>query len=122
MRDKDGRILLTQRPEHKHMGGLWEFPGGKVDEGESPETALARELAEELGLEVEVGAPLTFGIHEETDLRIILLFYRVRIEAGDPRGLEGQIVSWVDAADLPSYKTPPADAELVRRLASGEVV
>lgn len=120
IRDGDGRILLTRRPEDKHMGGLWEFPGGKVDNGESPEEALLRELEEELGLEVEIELPLIFGVHEETGLRILLLFYRARIRAGEPTGREGQALKWVSAADLPAVPTPPADAELVRRLALGD--
>ena len=121
IRDSNGRILLTRRPENKHMGGLWEFPGGKVESGESPEAALVRELEEELGLEVEIGNPLTFAVHEEGGLRILLLFYRVRIVAGDPHGREGQALRWVEASDLSSYPTPPADAKLVRQLTAGEI-
>ena len=98
------------------MGGLWEFPGGKVETGENPLDALARELDEELGLEIGVEKPLTFAVHEEPGLRILLLFFEVEILGGLPRGHEGQRIEWVDAADLPSYPTPPADAELVRRL------
>ncbi len=117
IRDTDGRVLLTRRPPGSHMEGLWEFPGGKVDDGEAPRDALARELTEELGLEVRVEQPITFAVHEEPGLRILLLFYSVRIVAGEPRGREGQAVTWVPVIDLPSYPTPPADAEIVRRLA-----
>ena len=117
IRAADGRVLLTKRPLGSHMGGLWEFPGGKVDDGEAPHDALARELREELGLEVQVERPITFAVHEEPGLRILLLFYAVQIVDGEPRGREGQAVKWVSVTDLPSYPTPPADAEIVRRLA-----
>jgi 8-oxo-dGTP diphosphatase len=117
IRDTDDRVLLTKRPPGSHMEGLWEFPGGKVDDGEAPRDALARELHEELGLEVRVEQPITFAVHEEPGLRILLLFYAVSIAAGEPRGREGQAVRWVPAAQLPSYPTPPADAEIVRWLA-----
>ena len=117
IRAADGRVLLTKRPLGSHMGGLWEFPGGKVDAGEAPHDALARELREELGLEVRVERPITFAVHEEPGLRILLLFYAVQIVYGEPRGREGQAVKWVSVTDLPSYPTPPADAEIVRLLA-----
>ncbi len=119
IRDAGGRILMTRRAKDGHMGDLWEFPGGKIDTGEGPADALIRELDEELGITVAVENPLTFAVHEEPGLRILLLFYRARIEAGDPRGREGQPVEWVPAADLPSYPTPPADAELVQQLVDG---
>jgi len=98
------------------MGGLWEFPGGKVNDGEAPEQALRRELLEELGLSTAIDAPITFAVHEETKLRVLLLFYAVRIAEGEPESLEGQAIAWVDTADLADYPTPPADAELVRFL------
>jgi len=115
--DTDRRVLLTKRPPGSHMGGLWEFPGGKVDDGEAPHDALARELHEELGLEVRVEEPITCAVHEEPGLRILLLFYAVKIVDGEPRGREGQAVEWVPVTELPSLPTPPADAEIVRRLA-----
>ncbi len=95
------------------MGGLWEFPGGKIDGGEAPADALVRELAEELGIAVEVERPLTFAVHEEPGLRILLLFYSARILSGSPRGHEGQAVEWVAVSELDSRPTPPADADLV---------
>jgi 8-oxo-dGTP diphosphatase len=119
--DAEGRVLLTQRPADTHMGGLWEFPGGKIDGDEAYSDALARELEEELGIEVEVKKPLTFAVHEEFGLRILLLFFEARIVSGEPRGHEGQAVRWVPASELPSYPTPPADAELVRLLADGSI-
>ncbi len=117
IRDEDGRYLLARRPSGRHMAGLWEFPGGKVDDGEAPAAALVRELAEELDVTAAVEAPLTFAVHEEPGRRILLLFYSARILAGVPRPLEGQEVAWVAPANLPSYPTPPADAALVERLA-----
>ena len=116
IRDREGRVLLTRRPEGRHMGGLWEFPGGKVNDGEAPEEALTRELLEELGLTAAIEGPITFAVHEETELRILLLFYAVRIVTGEPESLDGQTIAWVDTADLADYPTPPADAELVRLL------
>lgn len=103
------------------MGGLWEFPGGKVEDGEAPAAALVRELEEELDIVVEVDRPLTFAVHEEPGLRILLLFYSARIISGEPHGHEGQAVKWVSATELPSYPTPPADSDLVRRLAAGSI-
>ena len=121
IRDPGGRVLMTQRPEGRHMGGLWEFPGGKIDRGEAPADALVRELEEELGIEIAVEQPLTFAVHEEPGLRILLLFYGARIVSGEPHGHEGQGVEWVPITDLPSYPTPPADAELIRRLVGNPI-
>jgi 8-oxo-dGTP diphosphatase len=101
------------------MGGLWEFPGGKVEPGESPAAALGRELEEELGLVAEIGAPMTFAVHEEPGMRILLLFYAAVIVGGRPEALEGQEIAWVAPDDLASYPTPPADRGLVRRLMDG---
>ena len=117
--DPDGRVLLTRRPDDRHMGGLWEFPGGKVDPGESPTEALARELVEELDLAVEVREPITFAVHDEPGLRILLLFYAATIVSGTPRSLDGQELAWVQTGDLERYPTPPADAQLVARLIDG---
>lgn len=116
IRDHHGRLLLAQRPADRHMGGLWEFPGGKVVPGESPAAALRRELAEELGIATEIGEPVTFAVHEEPGLRILLLFFAVQILSGAPRALDGQRLAWVGPADLGRYPTPPADAALVRKL------
>ena len=113
-------MLLTRRPDDSHMGGLWEFPGGKVDDGEAPADALVRELREELGVDAAVERPITFAVHEEQGLRILLLFYAACILDGEPKGKEGQAVAWVPIAELASYPAPPADADLVRRLRTGE--
>lgn len=116
IRDLRGRVMLTRRPEGLHMGGLWEFPGGKVENGESPADALARELAEELSLRAEVGRPITFAVHEEPGMRIVLLFYGVSLDGQTPEPVEGQEIVWVEPERLHEYPTPPADAELVRLL------
>jgi 8-oxo-dGTP diphosphatase len=118
IRDREGRILLTRRPEGTHMAGLWEFPGGKVLDGESPAAALQRELCEELGVEARTGTPITFAVHEEEGLRIVLLFFEARIISGEPRPREGQQLAWVAGSDLGRFPTPPADAALVERLAA----
>lgn len=121
IRDDSDRVLLAQRPAGRHMAGLWEFPGGKVAGGESPATALERELREELGVEAEVGAPVTFAVHEEPGLRILLLFYDAELVRGAPHGREGQLVRWVRLSELAAYPTPPADAGLIDRLAADAV-
>ena len=99
------------------MGGLWEFPGGKVEPGESPAAALERELAEELAARVRVGRPVTFAVHEEPGLRILLLFYAVALDGSRPAPAEGQEIVWVAPERLHDFPTPPADAELVDLLA-----
>jgi len=99
------------------MEGLWEFPGGKVDDGESPQAALVRELHEELGITTRIGAPVTFAVHEEPSMRILLLFFTTTILAGTPRPMDGQDLRWVEPALLPTLATPPADAELISLLA-----
>jgi 8-oxo-dGTP diphosphatase len=113
--DADGRVLLTQRPEGKSMAGLWEFPGGKVEAGETPEEALIRELREELGIETKVAclAPLTFASHSYDDFHLLMPLYICRRYEGIARGLEGQAIKWVRAKDLRNYAMPPADDPLV---------
>ena len=115
---QEGRILLVQRPDHAPMGGLWEFPGGKVEPGETPEAALARELAEELGITVAVGPRYHVTEHRYPGgPNVRLLFYPCTITGGTPQLLWGQACRWVAPADLPIYPTPAADQEVVARLA-----
>jgi 8-oxo-dGTP diphosphatase len=116
--DADGRVLLAQRPEGKAMAGLWEFPGGKVDLGETPEAALIRELAEELGIDVAASclAPFTFASHAYPDFHLLMPLYVCRKWSGIPMPREGQRLRWVRAAQLADYPMPPADTPLVAML------
>ena len=113
--DKAGRVLLAQRPEGKSLAGLWEFPGGKVEPGESPETALIRELHEELGIETWSSclAPLTFASHAYADFHLLMPLFACRRWQGIPHPHEGQKLAWVRAAELGDYPMPPADIPLI---------
>lgn len=113
--DVDGRILLTQRPEGKSMAGLWEFPGGKIEPGETPEAALIRELHEELAINTWASclAPLTFASHSYPDFHLLMPLFACRKWEGIVQGREGQALKWVRAADLRSYPMPPADIPLI---------
>lgn len=113
--DDRGRILLAQRPPGKSMAGLWEFPGGKVNPGERLEAALARELEEELGIRVDVGAmaPITFASHAYADFYLIMPLFLVEGWTGTPAGKEGQALEWVAATRLGSKPMPPADLPLL---------
>ncbi|MBO28148.1 MAG: 8-oxo-dGTP diphosphatase MutT [Rhodobacteraceae bacterium] len=113
--DPDGRVLLTQRPEGKSMAGLWEFPGGKIEPGETPEAALIRELQEELGIDTWASclAPLTFASHSYESFHLLMPLFACRKWEGIPRGLEGQALKWVRPLDLKSYPMPPADLPLI---------
>lgn len=116
--DSDGRILLAQRPEGKSLAGLWEFPGGKVEAGETPEETLIRELDEELGIRTKVAclAPLTFASHTYEDFHLLMPLYVCRRWSGTPAALEGQELAWVRPARLGDYPMPPADRPLVALL------
>ena len=113
--DPDGRILLAQRPEGKSLAGLWEFPGGKVEMGETPEAALIRELSEELGIETKSSclAPLTFASHSYEDFHLLMPLFACRRWQGIPSPKEGQNLAWVRAGDLRNYPMPPADIPLI---------
>jgi 8-oxo-dGTP diphosphatase len=116
--DADGRVLLAQRPEGKSMAGLWEFPGGKVNPGETPETALIRELGEELGIDVAASclAPLTFASHSYPGFHLLMPLYVCRKWSGTPVAREGQRLAWVRPARLGDYPMPPADTPLIATL------
>ncbi|MBR9767803.1 MAG: 8-oxo-dGTP diphosphatase MutT [Paracoccaceae bacterium] len=113
--DPDGRVLLAQRPEGKSMAGLWEFPGGKVEAGETPEDALVRELHEELGIETWSSclAPLTFASHTYDDFHLLMPLFACRKWDGIVQGKEGQKLAWVQAKDLKEYPMPPADIPII---------
>lgn len=113
--DADNRILLAQRPEGKSLAGLWEFPGGKLEQGETPEQALIRELSEELSITVKQDclSPLTFASHTYEKFHLLMPLYICRRYQGIPRGAEGQNLKWVKAADLNQYPMPDADKPIV---------
>lgn len=116
--DADGRVLIAQRPQGKTLAGLWEFPGGKLDAGERPETALIRELDEELGIKVEEPclAPLTFASYAYPDFHLLMPLYVCRRWQGFVTPREGQALKWVWPGDLRNYPMPPADAPLIPAL------
>ncbi|UYO49617.1 (deoxy)nucleoside triphosphate pyrophosphohydrolase [Rhodopseudomonas palustris] len=113
--DADNRVLIAQRPKHKQLGGLWEFPGGKLDPGERPEAALIRELDEELGITVKEAclAPLTFASHAYEDFHLLMPLYVCRRWEGMAMPREGQELAWVRANKLRDYPMPPADLPLI---------
>ncbi|MBD9651967.1 8-oxo-dGTP diphosphatase MutT [Ensifer sp. PDNC004] len=113
--DSDGRILLAQRPEGKSLAGLWEFPGGKVEAGETPEETLIRELEEELGIRTKVAclAPLTFASHTYDEFHLLMPLYVCRRYEGVATGREGQAIKWVRPKALRDYPMPPADEPLI---------
>lgn len=116
--DVDGRVLIAQRPQGKALEGLWEFPGGKIHDGERPETALIRELDEELGIAVEEAclAPLTFASHAYPDFHLLMPLYICRRWKGFVTAKENQALKWVFPRDLRAYPMPPADAPLIPAL------
>jgi len=117
--DADGRVLITRRPDDRPMGGLWEFPGGKVEPGEAPEDALIRELAEEVGVSVTKAclAPLTFASHAYRSFHLLMPLYVCRRWSGHPNAREGQALKWVRPNRLRDFPMPPADEPLISHLA-----
>ncbi|HWA92256.1 MAG TPA: (deoxy)nucleoside triphosphate pyrophosphohydrolase [Rhizomicrobium sp.] len=116
--DADGRVLIAQRPPQKAMGGLWEFPGGKIEAGETPEATLIRELGEELGIVVQEAclAPFTFASHAYTDFHLLMPLYVCRRWEGTPRPLEHTALKWVRPKELSAWPMPPADVPLIPML------
>ncbi len=113
---REGRVLIARRPAGDPLGEVWEFPGGKIELGETPALALARELAEELGIAVEVGAEIERIDHDYPHLRLTLIVHLCPRFAGEPRGLAGQALAWVEPEALGRYAFPAADARLLARL------
>lgn len=113
--DRDGRVLIAQRPEGKAMAGLWEFPGGKVEPGETPEAALIRELEEELGIDTWASclAPLTFVSHRYERFHLLMPLYACRKWQGVPTAREHAALKWVGVRELAAYPMPPADKPLL---------
>ena len=113
--DTDSRILLAQRPEGKSFAGYWEFPGGKIEKGETPEAALIREIREELGVETQDSclAPVSFASHPYDDFHLILLLYVCRRWQNTPQALEGGALEWVRPQRLRDYQMPPANLEFI---------
>ena len=116
--DADHRVLIAQRPADKALGGLWEFPGGKLEAGERPEEALIRELDEELGIAVQKPclAPLTFASHSYPDMHLLMPLYICRRWSGTPGSREGQALRWVRPRALRDFPMPPADEPLIPAL------
>jgi 8-oxo-dGTP diphosphatase len=116
--DADGRVLIAQRPVGKPMAGLWEFPGGKVEDGEQPEQSLIRELKEELGVAVSEDclAPLAFASHAYPDFHLLMPLYVCRRWEGTVTATEGQQLAWVRPNRLRDYEMPPADVPLISHL------
>jgi 8-oxo-dGTP diphosphatase len=113
--ERDGKILITRRPKGAHLEGLWEFPGGKPEPGETTEGALAREVREELGVTFAPSERIAEVDWRYPDRHVRITFFRGSID-GEPRPLEGQEMAWVAPADLPRYEFPPADAAVLERL------
>ncbi len=113
IRGADGRVLIARRPDDKHQGGLWEFPGGKVEEGEAVQAALSRELEEELGIRVSAARPLIQVHHDYPDKQVLLDVWEVTAFDGEPHGAEGQPLVWVESRDLSDYAFPAANQPII---------
>ncbi len=114
----DGRVLLTRRAEGQHLAGLWEFPGGKLEEAEAPEATVVRECREECGIEVEVTDILDVTHHRYPEKEVLLLFYRCELRAGEVQHLQVADHAWVLPAELDDYPLPPADERVVAKIKS----
>lgn len=119
---RSGALLIAQRPAGSHLAGLWEFPGGKREDGEPWNACLVRELREELGVEVDVGELFEEVIHSYPEKTVRLRFFRARIVSGEPRAIGCAAVRWVTREALSRHAFPPADAALIRRLMESDTV
>jgi len=113
---RDGKILITRRPDHVHLGGLWEFPGGKVEGGESLTAALRREILEELGIKIEVLTQCFSTEFHYAEKSVHLHFFDCAITEGEPRAIHSTELRWVDLAELCSFSFPEADKDLIAHL------
>ncbi len=113
---RGGRLLIARRPEGRHMAGRWEFPGGKLEKGESPEDAVEREIREELGLDVRAGRIYQAIAYSYPEKDVLLLFYAAAVVSGEPRPIEEAEIRWVTVAELDGYAFAPVDEMLVQRL------
>ncbi len=118
---REGALLIAQRPPGVHLGGLWEFPGGKREDGETLEACLARECAEELGVTVRVGALLRVVEHTYPDRNVKLYFFECDLVAGEPAAVGCEAVLWVAPNEMAAFSFPPADARLIEDLAAGRL-
>ena len=114
VRDGNGRILITQRAKHAHQGGLWEFPGGKLEAGETPQQALVRELREEVGIEVKTAQPLIKVRHDYGDRRVLLDVWSVNVFDGEASGCEGQALQWIAPQQLSDFAFPAANLPIIK--------
>ena len=112
--DERGQVLISQRPTHVHQGDLWEFPGGKLESGETAAVALRREIREELGITVESARPLIRVVHDYPDKAVLLDVWRVDDFSGTPAGCEGQAIEWVNVEDLGGYRFPAANTPIIK--------
>jgi 8-oxo-dGTP diphosphatase len=117
---RHGKILITRRLDHVHLAGLWEFPGGKVEAGESLEGALLREILEELGMEIAVGPEIFTIEHDYPTKSVRLHFFNCTVVQGEPQPLDVSDLQWVTPPQLAEFEFPPADAELIQKLIAGE--
>lgn len=113
---KDGRILVGQRPENNSLAGLWEFPGGKIELGESPEEALARELSEELGIEAQIGELKLSVTHSYNDVGIVILFYEVLYWKGEPKAKHHLMLEWIYPEELRERSIPEANKKVLEKI------
>ena len=113
---RDGRLLIARRPEGKHMAGRWEFPGGKLEKGESPEEAIEREIREELAAEIKAGRVYQAIAYSYPEKDVLLLFYAASVVSGEPRPVEEAEIRWITLEELDEYTFAPVDAMLVERL------
>ena len=117
---RGGRLLITQRHAHAHLGGLWEFPGGKREAGETFEQCLIREIREELGVEISVGELFEEIAHDYSERSVFLKFFRCKLLAGEPQPLDCAAVKWIEKSELAAHAFPAADAQLLEKLSVGD--